>query len=215
MRIVVFGATGMVGSAVVAEAVARGHHVTAVSRRGHSDPGVVPAASVAADVADTDALDAILEKADAAVLSIRLEPGAEDRLAPLTQGVLDVASRHGTRVLVVGGSAVLRSPDSVDTLLIDDPRHVPAAWRRIASASLEQFRTCRRHPYDGWVYLSPPAVLEPGRRTGAYRRGTTTLLIDENGESRISNTDLAIAAVDEITSPGPDRHFTVGRSESP
>lgn len=33
MRIVVLGATGMAGAAVVAEALRRGHDVTAVSRR--------------------------------------------------------------------------------------------------------------------------------------------------------------------------------------
>ncbi|GAB3497095.1 hypothetical protein GCM10027440_50190 [Nocardiopsis coralliicola] len=72
-----------------------------------------------------------------------------------------------------------------------------------------QYRACRSHPYGGWVYLSPPAVLEPGARTGRYRRGTTTLLVDEAGGSRIAAGDLAIAVLDELEKPSGEQHLTV------
>lgn len=52
-------------------------------------------------------------------------------------------------------------------------------------------------------------VLEPGERTGRYRRGTTTLLTGSDGTSRISVEDLAVAALDELENPGIDRHVTV------
>ena len=209
MRIAVFGATSMVGSAIVAEATGRGHHVIAVS--GRARPGLASShiTPIALDIADTEALGSVFTEADAAVLTIRLAPGEEDGLAPLTLGFLDASERHGKRVLVIGGSAPLRSPTSPETLLIDDPDHVPEAWKAIASASLEQFRVCQDHPYNSWVYLSPPAMLEPGERSGHYRRGTTTLLTNDNGISRITAPDLAIAVVDELEHPGADRHFTV------
>ena len=89
------------------------------------------------------------------------------------------------------------------------PDHVPAAWQSAARASLAQFRVCQAHLYDGWTYLSPPAVLEPGNRTGFYRRGTTTLLTDDNGDSRITTPDLATAVLDEHELPSAERHFTV------
>lgn len=212
MRIAVFGATGMAGSAIVTEAIARGHHVTALSRNPHKTSDEPRLDVHAVDVAETDALDPILAETDAAVLTIRLAPGEEHRLAPLTRGVLDAAARQGTRVLIVGGSAPLRSPNHPDRLLVDDPDHVPEAWKQIAGASLEQFQTCRAHRHEGWVYLSPPAVLEPGERTGSYQRGTTTLITDEQGASRITAPDLAIAVLDELERPGADRHFTVAHS---
>ncbi|NUP51839.1 MAG: NAD-dependent epimerase/dehydratase family protein, partial [Catenulispora sp.] len=40
MDIVLFGATGMIGSRIAAEAAARGHRVTAVSRSGGQPPTV-------------------------------------------------------------------------------------------------------------------------------------------------------------------------------
>lgn len=209
MRIAVFGATGMAGSAIVTEALDRGHHVTALSRRPRADAGADRLTTLAMDVADTASLTAVLAAADAAVLTIRLAPGKESRLTPLTRGFLDAAERHGTRVLVVGGAAPLRSPNDPDRLLIEDSDYVPDAWKTIAQASLDQFISCQNHPFKRWAYLSPPAVLEPGERTGHYRRGTDTLLTDENGVSRIAAADLAIAVVDELESPGDDQHFTV------
>jgi putative NADH-flavin reductase len=56
---------------------------------------------------------------------------------------------------------------------------------------------------------SPPALLEPGVRTGRYRRGTDTLLVGAEGRSWISAEDLAVAAVDELETPGPDPLITV------
>lgn len=209
MRIAVFGATGMAGSPIVTEAHDRGHHVVALSRHPTQDAHSERLTSQAIDVSDIEAIDPVLADSDVAVLTIRLAPGEESRLAPLTHGLLNVAARHGTRVLVVGGSAPLHSPNHPARLVIDDADYVPETWKQIARASLDQFRTCTEHAYGRWVYLSPPAVLEPGDRTGRYRRGTTTLLTDRHGVSRISAADLAIAAIDELEHPGHVQHFTV------
>jgi hypothetical protein len=215
MRIAVFGATGMAGSAIVSEALNRGHHVVAASRRpttANANEERLSARTV--DVADPHAVDAVLADVDAAVLTIRLAPGEEDRLAPLTRGVLDAAAQRGTRLLIVGGSAPLRSPNRPDRLLIDDPDHVPEAWKAIAQASLDQFHTCKEHAYTGWVYLSPPAVFEPGVRSGNYQRGTTTLLTDADGVSRITPPDFATAVLDELEQPSDDQHFTVAHGSA-
>lgn len=217
MRIAVLGATGMAGRAIVSEALARGHHVVAASRRPATATTNANAERLSprtVDVADPDAVDAVLAVVDAAVLTIRLAPGEEDRLTPLTRGVLDAAAHHGTRLLVVGGSAPLRSPNLPERLLIDDPDHVPDAWKSIAQASLDQFHACQEHDCTGWVYLSPPAVFEPGERTGNYQRGTTTLLTDATGASRITPPDFAAAVLDELEQPGVDRHFTVVHSST-
>lgn len=219
MRLTVLGATGMTGSAITAEALDRGHRVTAASRRPRAAAASDRLVPHALDVADTTAVDQVLEGADAVVLAIRLAPGSESHLVPLTDGVLSAAARSGTRVLIVGGAAPLRSPHDPDLLLIDDPEHVPEEFRALARASLDQFRLFQAQVDDhiaahgktqyGWVYLSPPAVLVPGERSGRYRRGTDTLLTHEDGTSRITAADLAVAVLDELEDPGPDRHMTV------
>lgn len=214
MRVVVVGATGMVGSRVVAEAAGRAHRVVAVSRRPARVPDGVagPVSAVALDAGSPSRLDHVLAGADAAILAVRAPAGQEDSIVPVTGAVLDAAGRAGARLLVVGGAGPLRSPHETGRLAIDDPTYVPPAWRDVAAASVTQLDVCRRHANRGWVYLSPPAILEPGERSGTYRRGTTTLLTDDDGTSRITAEDLAVAVVDELERPGVDRHFTVART---
>ncbi|MEG9226304.1 NAD(P)-dependent oxidoreductase [Aeromicrobium sp. Sec7.5] len=165
MRISVLGATGMVGREVVAEALSRGHAVTAVSRR---PTDLALRGRLAVQRRDlTDRSTWIeLSDVDVAVLTVRLAAGDEELLGPLTGRVLDAAASSGTRVVVVGGAAPLLSPHGADLLVADDPAFVPEAWRAVAAASLAQLEACRRHAYEAWTYVSPPAHLEPGPRTG-------------------------------------------------
>ncbi|WP_199552900.1 NAD(P)-dependent oxidoreductase [Streptomyces sp. N35] len=204
MKITVIGATGMVGSRVTAEAVRRGHGVTAVSR---SAPERLPEGAewVAGDVARPQELEPLIASADAVVLAIRPAPGAEAEIAPLTGQLLDVAA--GTPLLIVGGAGPLRSPSG--GLVVDDTAYVPRQWRAVAAASTEQLRVSTGHFNTGWTYLSPPALLEPGERTGTYRRGGDTLLVGPDGLSRISAEDLAVAVLDELQAPSGERHLTV------
>ena len=208
MRITVLGATGMAGTAVVNEALSRGHEVTAVSRRRCHRVGT-RLTSRLLDVTDVEGVAGLLKDSDVAVVALRPPAGHESDLARLTTAVLDAASRGQTPLLIIGGAAPLNAPGNPRTLAIDDPTIVPPAWRDVAQASLDQFRACQAHSYKGWVYLSPPAIFGPGEVTGSYRRGTTTLLRDAHGESRISPEDLALAVVDELEHPGGEQHITV------
>lgn len=215
MRIAVLGATGMVGSRVVDEASARGRQVIALSRRSvgqtAGSPNVTP---VGVDANDSRAVREALAgsashgRVDAVVLAVRTMPVDEEFLVGTTRTVLDIAAELGTRVLVVGGAGALRSPDDSQLLVADNTAFVPADIKAVA-AGVAQLRTCQSHAEADWVYLSPPAVLEPGLRTGGYRRGTDTLLIGADGRSWISAEDLAVAVVDELETPGPDQHVTV------
>ncbi|MGH8878724.1 MAG: NAD(P)-dependent oxidoreductase, partial [Stackebrandtia sp.] len=113
-------------------------------------------------------------------------------------------------ILFIGGAGPLRSPRDPELLVADDQDWVPGEFRAIARASVTQLRICEAHTAP-WTYLSPPATLVPGRRTGRYRHGTTTLLVGPDGSSRISAEDLALAVVDELEDGGgPGRHMTVG-----
>ncbi|MBD3007937.1 MULTISPECIES: NAD(P)-dependent oxidoreductase [unclassified Streptomyces] len=209
MKIAVVGAAGMVGSRVVSEAVSRGHDLVAVFRKEPTaapPPGVI---AVAGDANDPGHMGRLLAGTDAIVAATRPAPGHEDSAVRTTAALLTAAETARARILVVGGAAPLRHPGRPDRLVLDSPEYVPERFRALAAASAAQLDVCRAHSAD-WVYLSPPALLEPGDRTGTYRRGTTTLITAADGTSRVSAEDLAVAVLDELENPGEDRHFTVG-----
>ncbi len=52
-----------------------------------------------------------------------------------------------------------------------------------------------------WAYLCPPAMLEPGERTGRFRLGDDELILDADGNSTISIEDLAVVLLDEAERP--------------
>lgn len=209
MRITVVGAAGMVGSRVLAEASRRGHDLVAVFRTRRPGPLTAGTTAVEGDADDPGRMARLFDGAGAVVAATRPPAGREDTLAATTTALLDAAGAACARVLVVGGAAPLRMPGDSGRLVADSPVYVPAQYRAAAAASAAQLDACRAHMAD-WVYLSPPALLEPGTRTGTYRRGTDTLLTRPDGSSRISAEDLAVAVLDEIERPGGDRHFTVG-----
>lgn len=161
MTIAVLGAGGTVGSRVVAEAVARGHRVLALSRKPTSEhPDVTP---VPVDARDPDAVRAALADfgADTVVVSVRTDPVDEDFLLGTTRTVLDAAARLGARVLVIGGAGALRSPGAPGLLVADDPARVPPQWRPVAAAGVAQLQACRAHAHTDWVYLSPRPSSNP------------------------------------------------------
>ncbi|MGO2024477.1 MULTISPECIES: NAD(P)-dependent oxidoreductase [Brevibacterium] len=208
MRITVIGATGMVGSRIVAEAADRRHQVMAASRTGtHQHRSEVT--SKQADASSATDLDTVLDGVDAIVLTVRVVPGEEDAFITITEAVLAASARAGIPLFVVGGAGALRSPKDPDRLVVDNPAFVPTRWRSTAAASVAQLAACAEHANQNWTYLSPPAVLEPGVRTGSYQRGTTTLLTDHDGCSHISAEDLAVAVIDALEAPGTDQQITI------
>jgi len=202
MRIAVLGANGNVGRRAVAEALARGHAVTAVVR-GEERAGNVPAGAArhVADARDAGATARLARQHDVVIAATRPAAGREKDQAAMTASILAGMAGSGARLLVVGGAAPLRVPGSGGVRVIDDPRWVAPEWRAVAQASLDQHALCVAADGVDWTYLSPPALLEPGARTGRYRLGTDELIIDGQGRSAISIEDFAVALLDEAETP--------------
>jgi putative NADH-flavin reductase len=207
MQITVMGAAGMVGRRVVAEAAARGHDVVAVVRDPARAGGLPAGVSVrAGDATDVGDVTRTSTGQDVVVAAVRPAAGREDELVSMTKALLAGAA---ARLLVVGGAGSLAVPDSGGRLVADDPDLVTAEYRAVAQAGVQQLAACRAADVD-WTYLSPPALLLPGTRTGRYRLGTDELLVDATGRSTISVEDLAVALVDEAERPAHRRaRFTV------
>ncbi|MFG3253356.1 NAD(P)-dependent oxidoreductase [Streptomyces sp. NPDC048172] len=212
MHLTIFGAAGNTGIRVVAEAVSRGHQVTAVVRDPSRAAAFPPTVTVrAGDATDVDAVAALATGQDAVLSATRPAPGDEAAHTTMAKALLAGVARTGTRLLAVGGAGSLTVPGSGGVLAVDDPSFVPPAWRAIAQSCNDQWEVYRTDTEADWTYLSPPALLEPGTRTGRYRLGHDELLIDAAGRSAISMEDLAVALLDETENPRHHhRRFTVG-----
>jgi putative NADH-flavin reductase/drug/metabolite transporter (DMT)-like permease len=211
MRITVFGALGNVGSRVVAEALSRGHEVTGVTRNiGRFDELPVGVKPRAGDAGSVDDVAELSVGQDIVVSATRPVPGREHEFVSVARALLKGLEGTGVRLLLVGGAATLTVPGS-GIAAVDDPSFVPSGARNIAVACADQLEVCRAEPAVDWTYLSPPALLMPGKRTGNYRVGTDELLLDTEGRSTISFEDLAVALMDEVERPKHHRiRFTVG-----
>ena len=206
MRILVFGASGAVGSRVVQEAVGRGHQVTTVSR----SPALRPSAHHRqGDASDPEDVAALSEGHDVVISATRPRPGLEGELVDAAKGLLLGLRGSGVRLILVGGAASLLVP-GLEVPLLETP-DFPASLLPIALACNEQYDLVRAGTGIDWTYVSPPALLEPGVRTGRYRLGRDHLVTADDGSSSISMEDFAIALVDEAEQARHRRtRFTVG-----
>lgn len=141
--------------------------------------------------------------ADLLIGATRPVPGREGELVDAARALLAGSARAGVRLLLVGGAATLVTPAGVT---VEEEPGFPDALRPIARACAEQLAACLADREADWTYLSPPPLLEPGERTGAFRVGR-----DEQVGTRISTADLAVALLDEAEAPAHRRRrFTVG-----
>jgi uncharacterized protein len=208
MYVVLYGATGNAGSRILAELVSRGHQVTAVVR---NPAKLQPAAGLytrQGDLSDTHAIATAIKGADAVISAYAPPFSATHELVDVVKRlILAVQEARVSRLLVVGGAGSLEVAPGVK--LIDSP-HFPEAWKPIAAAHEDVLEVLKGSEVN-WTYLSPAAFFEPGRRTGQFRLGKDQLISNEEGDSRISMEDYAIAIVDELEKPQHMRErFTVG-----
>lgn len=199
-KIALIGASGRVGSRILNELLDRGHQVTAIARSTEKiiqRPGVH---AVEGNANDRQELSRLIEGHDAVISAVPFSSSDPDAL-------VDAVRASGVnRYLVVGGAGSLMVGN---TRLIDTP-DFPDAYRPEASAGAVFLAKLKNvHDLD-WIFLSPSAEFEPGKRTGAFRLGLDDLLVTETGSS-ISFEDYAVALVDELEEPAHHRaRFTVG-----
>ena len=211
MKIALIGATGFTGTAILNEALQRGHEVLALATRPEK---LVPRAGMSArrvDVMDVAALTAQLRGAGVVVSAFSGHAQA-DVLAYYLAGarrIMDaVREAQAPRLIVVGGAGSLEVAPGVQ--LLDTP-DFPAAYRASAEGARQALSLLRGEQQLDWTMLSPSMMLAPGERTGVFRSGTDQLLFDSRGNSAISVEDLAVALINEVETPAHRRaRFTVG-----
>lgn len=199
-RITVIGGTGYAGSAIVAEAAARGHQVTALSRSlpGAPIPNVI---YVQGDATDAATLSAPIEGADVVVAAVAPRGPRAGTWRDVHRTIARLADAAGAPLFIVGGYSSLRPAPEADRF-VTDLSDIPAELHdeiRAGAAFIIEDLPATPATLD-WVFVSPAlrfGAHMPGQRLGRYRLGDDVAVQPEDGGA-ISAADYALGFVDLI-----------------
>lgn len=213
-KIVLIGADGFVGRAILNEALNREHRVTAVVRHPENIEREHEYLTLKrADVSSLDEMAEVCRGADAVINAFNPgwdNPDMYDKAIEIYLTIIDGVKKAGVeRFLMVGGAGSLFIAPGVR--LVDSGEVPDELMPGIRALSDFYLNFLRKEKEVDWVFLSPAPDMEPGVRTGRYRLGKDDTVNDLVGNSHISVEDYAVAMVDELERPGHHRErFTVG-----
>ncbi|MFF3259515.1 NAD(P)-dependent oxidoreductase [Streptomyces sp. NPDC002932] len=209
-RIIVFGAGGRAGRRAVAEAVARGHQVTAVVRdvATYKGPTGDRVSVVAGDVTRADSVAEAAAGHDAAISAAgRMDVPSRDFYVSAAHALLDGLARAGVgRLVLIGIGSVLETAPGV---AVHDAPGFPEEARAFSLGHSAELDVLRAAETDiDWLVIAPPPVMldDEAPRTGHYRTGGEQVMAD--GAPSFSYADLAVALIDEIETPKHHRSLT-------
>ncbi|SKC10133.1 NAD(P)-dependent oxidoreductase [Sphingopyxis flava] len=188
MKVAVLGAGGKAGKELVKELRRRGHEVIATGRSASSLPSGEGIETRVADLTDAEALAKAVDGAEAVISALTFNVTANTIFEGMKKAGIG-------RLIVIGGASSLRMPDG--TRIYDTPGY-PNALARMVLPGIHHLDWMKLEQDVNWSYFSPGRILFEGERLGKFRLDTDNLILDENGESRISYADAAIAMVDEL-----------------
>ena len=213
-EIVLIGASGFVGSAILNEALDRGYKVTAVVR--HPEKITAVSKNLVIKQGDVSFIETVAEVSKGADTVISAcnpgwkNPKLAEETTKVYKAILNGVKQAGVkRLLVVGGAGSLFiSPGK----RIMDTGSIPESYLPAVRALAEVYLIdLMAEKSVDWVFFSPAGILEQGLRTGKFRLGKDDLIVNEKGESKISVQDYAVAMIDELEKPAHHRErFTIG-----
>ena len=211
MKIALIGASGFVGSAILNEAVSRGHSVTAIIRDTSKLNPHPQVRAVAVDAQDPQALADVLKGHDRVISAYNpgwSAPDLHDQYLKGASAIVEAANAAHSWLLVVGGAGSLEIAPGVQ--LVDTP-DFPAEWKQGALAARDGLTALRRETTLDWRFVSPPVFLEPGEKRGGYRLGGDQVLFSGDKPAGITVGDLADGVLNEAETPAHLRQrFTLG-----
>lgn len=188
MQVAVLGASGKAGSELTKELIARGHSVVAVGRTEETLPQGDGVTRKVADMSDADAMAEAVKGCDAVISALHFNVPADTFVTALKKAGV-------RRVIFTGGAASLFNAEG--TMIYDTPGF-PDFLKPIVKPAIDFLADLRGEQELEWTFFSPAMTYFVGDRTGSFRTGTEQMIFDENGESKISYADSAIAMVDEL-----------------
>jgi len=184
MRIAIIGINGRSGSRIADEARLREHKIIGISR--NVEEGIQK------NVLGLTPED--LEGVDAVISAFAAWEKTSEHLS-VAKHLDRIMEGSDTRWIIVGGAGCLYVSEGLK--LVDTPEF-PEEYKSVAYAMGEALEFLQNNGKSNWSFFSPPALFEPGTKTGKYQLGDDFLLADQSGQSKISMEDYAVAMMDII-----------------
>ncbi|GAB1613909.1 NAD(P)H-binding protein [Mammaliicoccus lentus] len=193
MKIGIVAANGKAGQLITKEAINRGLDVTAIVRNKNK---TVAEKSIIKDLFDLTSED--LKPFD--VIIDAFGEVREDKLHLHQDSVHHLnklLSNTDTRLIIIGGAGSLYVDDKLETQLYNTP-DFPESYKPLSIAQGKVLDDLRKRNDIRWTFVSPAAeFIADAERTGTYILAGEKVTLNDNGESKISYADFAIAMVDE------------------
>ena len=196
MKIVIFGSTGGTGRELVAQALARGHHVTAQARSPEklADLERPNLEVVRGDVLDPSDVERAVTGHEAILCAVGAGPERTTVREDGTRNIVAAMEATGVRRLVCLSS--LGVGDSRANLPLFTRYVIVGIFLRHAFADHERQEAVVRNSSLDWTIVRPPH-LKDGPRTGEYRHGFPPT--ERSIQGWISRADVADFMLDQLT----------------
>jgi putative NADH-flavin reductase len=205
MKIVLIGATGFVGSAILHELSGRNHNIVALARNIENKNNHDNIIWQKADINNVDELVKIITGNDVVISAYNAgwsNPNLYSDFIVGSKAIEKAVKKSGVkRLIVVGGAGSLFVAPGIQA--VDTP-NFPREFHAGASAARDYLNILKKETELDWVFVSPGFEMHPGittGRTGKYRLGLDNPIFDENQRSVISVQDYAVVIADEVEEP--------------
>ncbi|MCX6246682.1 MAG: NAD(P)-dependent oxidoreductase [Bacteroidetes bacterium] len=213
-KVVLIGASGFVGTALLKEILNRGITVTAIVR----NPEKITIKSdllsvVKADVSSAETVTLLCKGFDEVISAYNpgwTNPKIYEDTLNVYSAILEGVKKAGVkRLLCVGGAGSLFCAPN---LRVMDSGVIPEAYLPAVKGLAEFYLKILMNEKNlDWIFFSPAGTITPGQRTGKFRLGKDDLIVDKDGNSNISVEDYAMAMIDELENPKHHHErFTIG-----
>ena len=206
MKVALIGATGYVGNAIFKELLHRQYDVTAIARNSAKiDISSDHLTRRDLNIFNTEGLTEVISGHDVVISAYNpgwTNPNLHEEYLKGAESIQKAVEKSDSkRLIVIGGAGTLKA----DGKFIVDGPDFPKEIYPGASAVKKYFvENLSKNETLDWQFFSPAIEMnmfsedKDRGRTGKYRYSTDTPVLDEEGRSRHSVEDLAVAIADEI-----------------
>ena len=214
MKLLIIGATGMAGEAIVSEAVAHNIQVVANGRNlekleqlQEKYPSIKLLQKDAFDLTGAD-----IQGVDAIVDAFSTIPNQAYLHIDLASKLISMLRNQRIRIGFVLGAGSLCANQSKQRLLYDNIREDDStkAWRATPENQLYELEFLQHVQNVNWFGISPAISFVPGPKSTNILTGTDFVLHNDKGVSETSAGSMAYAMVQELLHPRHEKErFTV------